>query len=90
LLVTIDPDEEARPRDDCAQEGEEFAYVLSGELVFTMDDVEHTLEARRLHPLQVDGPTRGTERQRPARRGSLGAYAESVLKGPTQRRRDER
>jgi transcriptional regulator with XRE-family HTH domain len=44
-LVTIEPDEEARPRDDCAQEGEEFAYVLSGELVFTMDDVEHTLEA---------------------------------------------
>jgi transcriptional regulator with XRE-family HTH domain len=44
LLVTIEPDEEARPRDDCALEGEEFAYVLSGELVFKVDDVEHTLE----------------------------------------------
>jgi transcriptional regulator with XRE-family HTH domain len=45
LLVTIAPDEEADPRDDYAHDGEEFAYVLSGELVFTVDGVEHTLEA---------------------------------------------
>jgi quercetin dioxygenase-like cupin family protein len=45
MLVTIEPDEEARPRDDGGHEGEEFAYVLSGELVFTVDDVEHMLEA---------------------------------------------
>jgi transcriptional regulator with XRE-family HTH domain len=45
LLVTIAPGEEADPRDDYAHEGEEFAYVLSGELVFTVDGVEHTLEA---------------------------------------------
>jgi transcriptional regulator with XRE-family HTH domain len=45
LLVTIAPGEEADPRDDYAHEGEEFAYVLSGELVFAVDGVEHTLEA---------------------------------------------
>ena len=45
LLVTIAPDEEADPRDDYAHEGEEFAYVLSGELVFTVDGVEHMLES---------------------------------------------
>jgi transcriptional regulator with XRE-family HTH domain len=45
LLVTIAPDEEGDPRDDYAHDGEEFAYVLSGELVFTVDGVEHTLEA---------------------------------------------
>jgi transcriptional regulator with XRE-family HTH domain len=45
LLVTIAPDEEADPRDDYAHDGEEFAYVLSGELAFTVDGVEHTLEA---------------------------------------------
>jgi len=45
LLVTIAPDDEADPRDDYAHDGEEFAYVLSGELAFTVDGVEHTLEA---------------------------------------------
>jgi transcriptional regulator with XRE-family HTH domain len=45
LLVTIAPDEEADARDDYAHDGEEFAYVLSGQLVFTVDGVEHTLEA---------------------------------------------
>jgi mannose-6-phosphate isomerase-like protein (cupin superfamily) len=45
LLVTIAPDEETNPRDDYAHDGEEFAYVLSGELVFTVDGVEHTLAA---------------------------------------------
>jgi len=44
LLVTIAPNEEADPRDDYAHQGEEFAYVLSGEIVFTVDGVEHTLE----------------------------------------------
>lgn len=43
LLVTVAPDDEADPRDDYAHEGEEFAYVLSGELVFTVDGVEYTL-----------------------------------------------
>jgi transcriptional regulator with XRE-family HTH domain len=45
LLVTIAPHDEADPRDDYAHEGEEFAYLLSGELVFTVDGVEHRLEA---------------------------------------------
>lgn len=45
LLVAIAPGEEDDPRDDYAHEGEEFAYVLSGELVFTVDGVEHTLGA---------------------------------------------
>jgi transcriptional regulator with XRE-family HTH domain len=45
LLVTIAPDEETDPRDDYAHDGEEFAYVLSGELVFTVEGVEHTLVA---------------------------------------------
>jgi len=45
LLVTIDPGEEADPRDDHAHDGEEFAYVLSGVLVFSVDGVEHRLEA---------------------------------------------
>lgn len=36
---------EARPRDDRAHEGEEFASLFSGDLVFTVDGVEHTLEA---------------------------------------------
>ena len=31
--------------DDYAHDGEEFAYVLSGELVFTVEGVEHTLVA---------------------------------------------
>jgi quercetin dioxygenase-like cupin family protein len=43
--VTIDPGEEADPRDDHAHDGEEFAYVLSGALVFRVDGVEHRLEA---------------------------------------------
>ena len=38
LLVTI-------AAGDYAHEGEEFAYVLSGELVFTLDGAEHRLEA---------------------------------------------
>ena len=41
LLVTIDPGEEADPRDDYARGGEEFAYVLSGALVFSVDGVEN-------------------------------------------------
>jgi transcriptional regulator with XRE-family HTH domain len=45
LLVTIAPGEEGDPRDDYAHDGEEFAYVLSGALVFTVDGVEHRLEA---------------------------------------------
>jgi transcriptional regulator with XRE-family HTH domain len=45
LLVTIRPDEEVDPRDDYAHDGEEFAYVLSGTLVFTVKGVEHRLEA---------------------------------------------
>jgi transcriptional regulator with XRE-family HTH domain len=45
LLVTIAPGESGDPRDDYAHEGEEFAYVLSGALVFTVDGVEHRLEA---------------------------------------------
>jgi uncharacterized cupin superfamily protein len=45
LLGTIEPDQKARRRDDRAHEGEEFASVLSGDLVFTVDDVEHALEA---------------------------------------------
>ena len=45
LLVTIAAGEEADSRDDYAHEGEEFAYVLSGELVFTVDGAEHRLEA---------------------------------------------
>jgi transcriptional regulator with XRE-family HTH domain len=45
LLVTIAPDDEADLRDDYAHDGEEFAYVLTGELVFTVDGVEHSLEA---------------------------------------------
>jgi len=45
LLVTIAAGEEADSRDDYAHEGEEFAYVLSGELVFTVDGTEHRLEA---------------------------------------------
>jgi transcriptional regulator with XRE-family HTH domain len=44
LRVTIAPGE-ADPRDDYAHEGEEFAYVLSGTLVFSVDGVEHRLEA---------------------------------------------
>ena len=44
LLVTIAPGEAGDPRDDYAHEGEEFAYVLSGALVFTVDGVEHRLE----------------------------------------------
>lgn len=43
LLVTIAPDEEADPRDDYAHEGEEVAFVLSGELAFTVDGVDHKL-----------------------------------------------
>jgi transcriptional regulator with XRE-family HTH domain len=43
LLVTIAPDEETDPLDDYAHDGEEFAYVLSGELVFTVEGVGHTL-----------------------------------------------
>jgi transcriptional regulator with XRE-family HTH domain len=45
LLVTIAPDEGADAIDDYAHDGEEFAYVLSGELVFTVDGMEHTLTA---------------------------------------------
>jgi transcriptional regulator with XRE-family HTH domain len=45
LLVTIAPGEAGDPRDDYAHEGEEFAYVLSGALVFTVDGVEHRLGA---------------------------------------------
>lgn len=45
LLVTIAPGEETDPRDDYAHEGEEFAYVLSGDLVVTVDGVEHALTA---------------------------------------------
>ncbi len=45
LLVTIAPGEAGDPRDDYAHEGEEFAYVLSGALVFSVDGVEHRLEA---------------------------------------------
>lgn len=44
LLVTIEPGEASGPVDDYAHEGEEFAYVLSGELMFTVDGVEHRLE----------------------------------------------
>jgi transcriptional regulator with XRE-family HTH domain len=45
LLVTIAPGETGDPRDDYAHEGEEFAYVLSGALVFSVDGVEHRLAA---------------------------------------------
>jgi transcriptional regulator with XRE-family HTH domain len=45
LLVTIEPGDEAGRWDDHAHEGEEFAYVLSGALVFTVDGVEHRVEA---------------------------------------------
>jgi transcriptional regulator with XRE-family HTH domain len=45
LLVTIAPGDRADSRDDYAHEGEEFAYVLSGALVFTVDGVEHLVEA---------------------------------------------
>jgi len=44
LRVTIAPGE-SDPRDDHAHEGEEFAYVLSGTLVFSVDGVEHRLDA---------------------------------------------
>jgi transcriptional regulator with XRE-family HTH domain len=45
LLVTIEPGAAGDPRDVYAHEGEEFAYVLSGELVFDVDGVEHRLAA---------------------------------------------
>lgn len=45
LLVRIAPGEAADPRDDYAHDGEEFAYVLSGALVFTVDGAEHRLAA---------------------------------------------
>jgi transcriptional regulator with XRE-family HTH domain len=44
LLVTIAPGEAGDPRDDYAHEGEEFAHVLSGALVFAVDGMEHRLE----------------------------------------------
>ena len=45
LLVTITPGETGDPRDDYAHAGEEFAYILSGTLTFSVDGVEHRLEA---------------------------------------------
>ena len=45
LLVTIAPGNTDAHGDDHAHDGEEFAYVLSGALVFTVDGVEHRLEA---------------------------------------------
>jgi transcriptional regulator with XRE-family HTH domain len=45
LLVTIAPGETGDPRDDYAHEGEEFAFVLAGALVFSVDGVEHRLDA---------------------------------------------
>jgi transcriptional regulator with XRE-family HTH domain len=45
LLVTILPGDYVDPRDDYAHEGEEFAFVLSGALVFTVDGVEHVIAA---------------------------------------------
>jgi transcriptional regulator with XRE-family HTH domain len=45
LLVTIAPGESSNARDDYAHDGEEFAYVLSGELAFAVNGVEHRLEA---------------------------------------------
>jgi transcriptional regulator with XRE-family HTH domain len=45
LFVTIEPGEGADPQDDYAHAGEEFAFVLSGSVVFTVDGVEHEIEA---------------------------------------------
>jgi transcriptional regulator with XRE-family HTH domain len=45
LLVTIEPGATGDPRDVYAHEGEEFAYLLSGELVFDVNGVEHRLGA---------------------------------------------
>jgi quercetin dioxygenase-like cupin family protein len=45
LLVTISPGDEADPRDDYAHDGEEFAYVLTGTMAFTVEGDEHRLEA---------------------------------------------
>ncbi len=45
LLVTIETGAPADPRDVYAHDGEEFAYVLSGELVFEVDGVAHVLQA---------------------------------------------
>jgi transcriptional regulator with XRE-family HTH domain len=45
LLVTIAPGTTDAPPDDHAHDGEEFAYVLSGAVVFTVDGVENRLEA---------------------------------------------
>ena len=45
LLVTIEANAAAGAHDDYAHDGEEFAYVLSGTLVFTVDGVEHRLVA---------------------------------------------
>jgi quercetin dioxygenase-like cupin family protein len=44
-LVTIAPGEDNDPRDDFAHDGEEFAYVISGALVFMVDGTEHRVEA---------------------------------------------
>jgi transcriptional regulator with XRE-family HTH domain len=41
LLVTVEPSETIE--EPYAHDGEEFAYVLSGELLFVIDGVRHTL-----------------------------------------------
>lgn len=42
LLVTIEPAEEVE--EPYSHEGEEFAYVLSGQLIFVLDGVEYRLD----------------------------------------------
>lgn len=50
LLVTLDPHDE--PAELVDHRGQEFNYILEGSIVFTFDDREIVLDARRLHLLQ--------------------------------------